>query len=112
MFRERRGDEAETARQIKRWVAEVLDLPPQVLVMVAELSCSEPGCPPVETVISIQRAGAPPRVHKIHRPAAEIAQGDLLRALSENAVEPPAAPSDGENQAPRRSQTCRNRRSR
>jgi hypothetical protein len=80
--RERTG--ATKTREIKRWVTELLDLPEDESVMVAELACHEPGCPPVETVISIHSAGKPARVHKLHRSAAEITRADLLPMFREN----------------------------
>jgi len=39
--------------RIKRWIREAASLPETAVVMVTELTCSEPGCPPRETVILI-----------------------------------------------------------
>jgi hypothetical protein len=40
-------------REVKTWVREVLRLPEETAVMVTELQCLEPGCPPLETVIAV-----------------------------------------------------------
>jgi hypothetical protein len=40
-------------------------------VMVTELRCSEPGCPPIETVIAILSKGAN-RQHKLHKRIEEV----------------------------------------
>ncbi len=37
---------------IKRWVRERFDLSDQCTVMVAEIECQVPGCPPLETVVA------------------------------------------------------------
>jgi hypothetical protein len=50
-------------------------------VMVNELACSEPGCPPVETVVALLRAGHPPRQLKVHKPLLEVTEDDLRHAL-------------------------------
>ena len=38
--------------RVKGWVTERLGLTDADLVTVAELACHEPGCPPVETVVT------------------------------------------------------------
>lgn len=58
------------AAEIAELVRVTLGLPDDVAVTVQQLSCAEPGCPPVETVIAV--LAAPPRRRTIHRPLAEI----------------------------------------
>ena len=50
-------------------------------VVVNELSCAEPGCPPIETVVALLRAGSEPRQVKVHKPAVEVTEDDLRHAL-------------------------------
>jgi len=45
-------------------------------VMVTELRCSEPGCPPLETVIAVLSSSGS-RHFKLHKSAAEIARADI-----------------------------------
>jgi hypothetical protein len=65
---------ARRAAEIAELVRVTLGLPDDVAVTVQQLSCAEPGCPPVETVIAV--LARPPRRWTIHRPLAEI--GDPL----------------------------------
>jgi hypothetical protein len=58
------------AAEIAELARVTLGLPDDVAVTVQQLSCAEPGCPPVETVIAV--LAAPPRRWTIHRPLAEI----------------------------------------
>ncbi len=44
---------AGTSREIKSWVREGLGLTDEVSILVTDLQCYEPGCPPVETVIAL-----------------------------------------------------------
>jgi hypothetical protein len=49
----------------------------EVTILVSELSCSEPGCPPIETVIALFRAREEPTKYTIHRPSAEVTREDV-----------------------------------
>lgn len=58
------------AAEIAEIARTTLRLPDDTAVTVSQLSCREPGCPPVETVIAV--LASPPRRWTIHRPIAEI----------------------------------------
>ncbi|MEM9907412.1 MAG: hypothetical protein AAF921_20560 [Cyanobacteria bacterium P01_D01_bin.44] len=66
-------------QQLKAWVYEALALDAAVPVSISQLKCTEPGCPPLETVIAVMTQ--PPQTYKIHRPAAEIEQADIANVL-------------------------------
>jgi hypothetical protein len=51
-------------------------------VVVSELACTEPECPPIETVIALLRAGHKPHQIKVHKPAVEVTEDDLRAALA------------------------------
>ena len=50
-------------------------------VVVNELQCTEPGCPPIETVVALLRAGSEPRQVRVHKPAVEVTEDDLRAAI-------------------------------
>lgn len=52
--------------EIKQWVREVLGLPDDTLITVAELACSDAGCPDLETVIGVFHTDRPTRTLRIH----------------------------------------------
>lgn len=67
-------------RRVRAWAEEVFAVPAEGSVVVTQLACSEPGCPPLETAIAIATApGEPPRVHNIHKPVADVTRDDLER---------------------------------
>ncbi|NEQ51129.1 MAG: hypothetical protein F6K11_13505 [Leptolyngbya sp. SIO3F4] len=66
-------------QQLKSWVYEALSLDDSIPVSVSQLACTEPGCPPLETVIAVMTQ--PPTTYKIHQPATEIAKADVVKAL-------------------------------
>ena len=68
-------------KQLKSWVYQTLALDESIHVSISQLTCTEPGCPPLETVIAVMTQ--PPKTYKIHQPTAEIDQDDVVRALGE-----------------------------
>ena len=69
------------AAEIKAWVSQRLDLGESDLVSVAELTCHEPDCPPVETVVTVHRDDGERVSWKIHKPMSEGCQSDINNAL-------------------------------
>lgn len=74
-----RGDVGRTAavRALKEIARQVLGAEEDDTVMVNELRCAEPGCPPVETVIALLRQGQAPRQVKVHKPVVEVTEADV-----------------------------------
>ena len=64
-------------KQVKIWIAEIFNLDERVTVSLNQLTCHEPGCPPIETAIVIM--DNPPKQYKIHESIAEIQQLDIDR---------------------------------
>jgi hypothetical protein len=68
--------------RVKALVEQILGVGVDELrILVTELQCSEPGCPPVETVVALLGDGSTTQ-YKIHKPTAEIDRSDLESALS------------------------------
>ena len=63
---------------IKGWAADVFRLQDSATVFVTELRCSEPGCPPLETVIAVLDTPGKPRQHKIPKAIADVTFADVL----------------------------------
>jgi len=82
---------------IKRWVRHLFSLSDEEMVMVTELRCSEPGCPPLETVIAILSENGNRR-HKLHESIEEVAEDDVRSLVADTvpSIEP-AKSEKGEN---------------
>lgn len=65
--------------QIKLWARQHL-ADDDATLMVSQLACTEPGCPPIETVIAILDVGNQ-RTWKIHKPLVDIDEDDVLALL-------------------------------
>jgi hypothetical protein len=79
-FEPREAVDPERTSQIQAWVRDRLNLGEDAVVMVSELRCSEPGCPPLETLVAVLEGPGQRRQFKLHKPIAEITAGDIESA--------------------------------
>ncbi|WP_309484360.1 hypothetical protein [Streptomyces himalayensis] len=59
----------------------LLCLDDDTAVMVRQLACTEPGCPPVETIVAVLPMDGAARRWTLHQPADRITEDDLRHAL-------------------------------
>ena len=52
--------------EAKRLVREALALSDDDAVTISEITCPDPDCPVLETIILVMRTGEPTRAHKLH----------------------------------------------
>ncbi|MBE9212951.1 hypothetical protein IQ247_09670 [Plectonema cf. radiosum LEGE 06105] len=64
-------------KQIKQWIYQALQIDDEISISLSQLQCTEPGCPPIETVINIMTN--PVQQYKIHKSIAEIEYTDISR---------------------------------
>lgn len=76
-FGGRAGDDPARSSRIKAWVAAAFALQEGTAVMVTELTCTEPGCPPIETVVAILDGPGRTRRYKVHKPIADVTEPDV-----------------------------------
>lgn len=74
-----RTDRAAVAR-IRTWAKELWRLPQDAAITVTELRCSEPGCPPLETVVVVAPRPGETFQRKVHKPAGQVTRDDLAGA--------------------------------
>ena len=67
---------------IKRWAREYLKLPESSVVSVNEFACRDPGCPLLETVISVFAEGGGARVWKLTRPRIAVTKTMIHQTLA------------------------------
>ena len=83
MLKQGAGPAVESVRSIKQRVTELLALAEEERVMVSELACHEPGCPPVETVVVVLRGPRDTEMRKFHRPAHELTRTEVEAAWTQ-----------------------------
>lgn len=54
------------ARAVKQWIREAAELDDDATILVTELACAEPGCPPYEVVMVVMRPEQPAVQRKLH----------------------------------------------
>ncbi len=74
-------------RELKETVRTLLGLDDDTAVMIRQLACTEPGCPPLETVVAVLPMNGPARRWTLHRPTEQITEDDLRTALLSPAPE-------------------------
>ena len=64
-------------RNLKSLFIEKYNLQESTILSVAELSCHEPGCPPIETVITAREVDGSMKNWKVHKSIGEIKKVDI-----------------------------------
>lgn len=85
-FRRKRDDAVELTRRLKDVVRGHFRLSEDDAIMVSELSCQVPGCPPVETLIAFWCADGQRRHLKIFKPLVDVTPADLPPWWMKNAL--------------------------
>jgi hypothetical protein len=67
LFAGRPKPDIEHVERIKCWARVAWHVPEDATVMVTELECREPDCPPIETVVAVLQEGEPTRRFPIFR---------------------------------------------
>ena len=80
LFQPRPSVNPEQTARIQSWVRRRLSLEDNAVVMISELRCSEPGCPPLETVIAVLDGPGQKRQAKFHKATGEIGPADIESA--------------------------------
>ena len=71
--------------RVRDWTRTRFALTDDETVMVSEVACSVPGCPPIETHL-VFWTGAGRHHFKIFKPLAEVVEDDLPPAFMKNAL--------------------------
>jgi hypothetical protein len=56
LFSRRPRPDAEAVARLKAWIADLMSLGDKDHIAIAELACHEPGCPDLETVVTVTLA--------------------------------------------------------
>ena len=85
-FRKQRSSAAETTRRLKDVVRSHFRLGEEDVIMITELECQVPGCPPLETVIAFWCEDEKRRHLKVFKPLVEVVEDDLPPWWMKNAL--------------------------
>lgn len=82
----RNAGKIDAVRRIKDWTRERFSLGDDVAVMVAEVACGLPGCPPIETIVTFWTAPDVRHAFKAFKPVAEVTIEDLPPYWMKNSI--------------------------
>jgi hypothetical protein len=82
----RNPEHREALRRVKAWTRARFSLPDDAAIMVSELACAIPGCPPVETVVAFWTASDRRHHFKVFKPVADVAEDDLPPSWMKDAL--------------------------
>ena len=72
--------------RVKEWTRSRFRLPEDAAILVTEVACGLPGCPPLETVVAFWTDADTRHHFKVFKPVAEVASDDLPPAWLKNAL--------------------------
>jgi hypothetical protein len=84
--RKKRPQHLQALDRVKAWTRERFKLAPDAAIMVAEVSCTLPGCPPLETVIAFWTGSEQRHQFKLFKPVTEVVPDDLPPTWMKNAL--------------------------
>lgn len=83
-WRTRSAERVETAARLKEALRTALDLGEADTLAVNEIACADPGCPDMETIVLVMRAGAPTRGLRARKPMDLIDATDIAALVAED----------------------------
>ena len=82
-------EQREALERIKAWTRARFALPDDVAIVVAELVCGLPGCPPLETVVAFWTADGTRHRFKLFKPVTDVDENDVPYAWLLDALAAP-----------------------
>ena len=79
-------EQLEALDRVREWTRARFDLPEDAPVLVSEVACGLPGCPPVETVVAFWSADATRHQFKMFKPVQGVVADDLPYAWLKDAL--------------------------
>ncbi|MCJ2107755.1 hypothetical protein MKK70_20725 [Methylobacterium sp. E-041] len=85
-WRARSAEQAQRAKLLKVACSDALGLGAEDAITVNEIACADPGCPDIETVVLVMRAGEPTRAIRIRAPMDAVGEAELERLVADERV--------------------------
>jgi nitrate reductase delta subunit len=76
-FKKKSAEHLEALERVREWTRERFKLAEDAAIMVAEVACTTPGCPPLHTVVAFWTADDKRHQFKIFKPIEDVVEGDL-----------------------------------
>ena len=84
--RKKRPEHVAALERVKAWTRARFKLPQDAAILVSEVSCALPGCPPLETVVAFWTGNETRHHFKLFKPVEQVAPDDLPPAWMKTAL--------------------------
>jgi hypothetical protein len=88
-FKRKNPAHVQALDRVREWTRERFRLPADATIMVAEIACTVPGCPPIDTVVAFWTADETRHQFKIFKPVEDVVQDDLPYAWLKDSLAVP-----------------------
>ena len=85
-FVKRSPDHSQALDQVREWTRARFNLSDEAAILVTELACGLPGCPPIETVVAFWTASDTRHQFKLFKRVEEVLDDDLPPSWMKNAL--------------------------
>ena len=85
-FRNQRPEDLAALDRVKEWTRERFKLADDAAILVSQIACALPGCPPLETVVAFWTEGERRHQFKLFKPVADVVPDDLPPSWMKNAL--------------------------
>ena len=85
-FAKKGPEHAAALERVREWTRARFKLSDDATILVSELACTIPGCPPIDTVVAFWTEGDKRHHFKVFKPVAEVVEDDLPPAWMKNAL--------------------------
>ena len=82
----KRPEHLEALDRVKEWTRGRFKLPADAAILVSQIACGLPGCPPLETVIAFWTANDTRHQFTVFKPVTEVVEDDLPPAWMKNVL--------------------------
>lgn len=83
-WRARSAERSALAANLKRDLIAALGLGEADALAVNEIACADPGCPDMETIVLVMRAGEPTRALRVRRPMDLVEAADIATLVEDD----------------------------
>ncbi len=80
--------------KVKEWTRERFKLPAEAAILVSEIACAVPGCPPLETVVAFWTLDQTRHHFKLFKPVMAVVEQDIPYAWLMKSLAVPEGFSD------------------
>ncbi len=85
-FVKKSPEHRQALERVRDWTRARFKLPDDATILVSELACTTPGCPPIDTVVVFWTEADKRHHFKVFKPVAAVVEDDLPPGWMKNAL--------------------------